>query len=161
MYRLRKLRSFNVSPTILRMFYCSTVSSVLTFGATCWGGNITAQDKGRVDKIISKAEGVTGREEEHFDLVYHRRLTDKITTILTDNTHPLREEFDSRRIDKSGRLKLPIMRTERYRKSFIPRAVNLYKDLQRREMAGVCLLSLLCVFINLLFFFIPLFFLLI
>ena len=36
---LEKCRSFDVREEISQMFYTSTVSSVLTFEMTCWGGN--------------------------------------------------------------------------------------------------------------------------
>ena len=50
LYCLRKLRSFNVITELLQMFYISAVSSILTFGSACWGGNAVKQDKGRVGK---------------------------------------------------------------------------------------------------------------
>ena len=50
LYRLRKIRSFNVSTELLQMFYTSTVSNVLTFGSACWGGNAAKQDKDRLEK---------------------------------------------------------------------------------------------------------------
>ena len=53
---LRKLRSFNVSTGLLQMFYTSTVSSVLTFGSLCWGGNAAKQDKDRLEIKSSKGE---------------------------------------------------------------------------------------------------------
>ena len=52
MYRLRKLRSFNINPNLLQIFYSSMICSVLSFALTCWRGNIQKQDKDRLDKIL-------------------------------------------------------------------------------------------------------------
>ena len=73
------------------MFYTSTVSSVLTFGSACWGGNAVKQDKDRLKKPIRKAEGIVGRKQENSLSVYHRRLTDRLNTVSADETHPLRK----------------------------------------------------------------------
>ena len=94
LYCLRKLRSFNVSTELLQVFYTSTVSSVLTFGLACLGGNAAKQDKDRLEKIIKKAEGTVGRKQESFQSAYHRLLTDRLNTILADETHALRLEFN-------------------------------------------------------------------
>ena len=50
---------------------------------------------------------MTGRQQETSDSVCHRKLTDRLSKSLADDTHPLRTEFDSRLIDRSGRLKYP------------------------------------------------------
>ena len=54
LYCLRKLRSFNVITELLQMFYISAVSSILTFGSACWGGNAAKQDKDRLEKNHQK-----------------------------------------------------------------------------------------------------------
>ena len=49
LYCLRTLRSFGVSSQLLQMFYTSMVSSVFTYGLTCWGWNVSKQDNSRMD----------------------------------------------------------------------------------------------------------------
>ena len=44
-YCLRKLRTFNVHNTLLQLFYTSIVSSTLTFGLACWGGNLLKHNR--------------------------------------------------------------------------------------------------------------------
>ena len=126
LYCLRKLRSFDVRNDILQMFYTATIGSVLSFGLTCWGGNMTQQDRNRLDKNIKKAGGVVGRSQENIDATYTRLVTDRLQTILSDETHPLRCEFDSRRTDRSDRFRLPRTRTTRYQQSFIPTAIRTH-----------------------------------
>lgn len=134
MYCLRKLRSFNVAPQLLQMFYSSVVCSVLTFGSTCWGGNVSKQDRDRLDKVIRKAGGVVGLPQDSFDTLYNRRTTNKLKDILKDDTHPLRQDIDSRRIERSGRFRVPKARTNRYSSSFVPRAISLYNRNVKRAV---------------------------
>ena len=88
--------------------FLSTISNVLTFNCVCSGGNAPRQERYRLENTIRKARGVIGRQQETFDSVHHRRLTDRLKMIQADRTHPLRPEFDSRLIDRSGRLRVRI-----------------------------------------------------
>jgi hypothetical protein len=129
MYCLRKLRSFSVREDILQMFFLSTVGSVLTYACVCWWGNLSKQDSDRLEKIVKKAGSVVGKKQETIESVCQRRLTERLTSILADETHPLRPEFDSRRIDRSGRLRAPVARTSRFRNSFIPSAIHAFNQI--------------------------------
>ena len=123
LFCLRKLRSFRVREDILQVFFLSTISSVLTHGCVCWGGNASKQDGNRLEKIIRKAGGVIDRQRETFDSVYHGRLL----KILSDDTHPMRPEFDSRLIDRSGRLRVRTLHksnTPHLKQSSIPKAAQ-------------------------------------
>ena len=55
----------------------SAISSVLTFGMTCWGGNAFKADrKNRLDKTIRRHRGgLVGTKQESIDTVYHRLMT--------------------------------------------------------------------------------------
>ena len=100
LFCLRKLGPFRVREDILQVFFLSTISSILTYGYVCWGWNASKQDRDRMEKTIRKAGRVTGRQHETFESVYHRLLTDRLINLLSDDTHPLRSEFDSGLIDK-------------------------------------------------------------
>ena len=45
LFFLKKLKSFRVNESILKMFYQALIQSVITFGISCWGWNITEGDK--------------------------------------------------------------------------------------------------------------------
>ena len=45
---LRKLRTFNVHNILLQLFYTTIVSSTLTFGLACWGGNLLKHHRERL-----------------------------------------------------------------------------------------------------------------
>ena len=131
-YCLRKLRSFRVQSDILSSFYRAATSSVFFFGVVCWGGSLSERDLDRIEKTIKKATHVTGHRQDTLDTVYHKQLTDNTKNILKDSTHPLVGQFDNRRIERSGRLRLPMTRTIRYKKSFIRRACTHFNNSFRR-----------------------------
>jgi len=97
---LKKLRSFDINPQILQRFFVSSTSIVFTFIYVCWGGNISTQD--RLEKIIKTAESVIGKRQNKFDTYYQKRLTNKLTDSLLDDTHPLKTDFDNKIIPRNG-----------------------------------------------------------
>ena len=128
LFCLRKLKSFQVRQELLQVFYSSSLSSVLTFGLSSWGGNISKHDKGALDKIIRKASSVVGKTQDSLDTLYDRRVTKNLQDIMDDPTHPLRQEFDGQLIQRSGRMRVPKARTTRYLTLFVPQAVSHYNN---------------------------------
>ena len=126
MYCLRKLKSFDVNANILNTFYSSMINSVLTFGLTSWGGNISKIDKNRLDKLIKKASCTIGKPQENIDTLYNTSLTKKTHKILIDQSHPLHNDFVKSKSQRSGRFKLPKIKTNRFRHSFFPQALKRY-----------------------------------
>ena len=106
LFCLRKLKSFHLRPELLQIFDSSSLSSVLTFDLSSWGGNTCKHDRRALDKIIKKASAVVGRTQDAFDALYDRRVTNKLMDILDDPTHPLRQ-CDKRLIQRSGRMRVP------------------------------------------------------
>ena len=93
LFCLRKLKSFQ-RPDLLSLIL---------------GGNISKCDKGATDKVIAKAashSAVVGRTQDGLDTLHDRRVTNKRKDILDDPTHPLRQEFDGRLIQGSGRMRV-------------------------------------------------------
>ena len=133
MYCLRKLKSFNVSDEILQMFYSSVIGSIIYFGMTCWGGSLNQGCRGKLDKQIRRASRLVGREQDDVETMYERQVTKKLASVLADNTHPLYPEFDSRLIERSGRFRAPAGRTDRYRHSFIPTAIQAHNNKVGRQ----------------------------
>ena len=61
LFFLRKLKSFHVNESILKMFYQALIQSVITFGISCWGGNITEGDKQK-NRFIKQAGKIVVEE---------------------------------------------------------------------------------------------------
>ena len=102
------------------MFFTFFISSVLTVTSVCWSGNISKKDCDIVDKII------IGKRQDKIETNYQRRLTNKLTNVLHDDTFRLKTNFDNKIIQCSGRLRMPRIRTTRYAGSFVPSAIKAF-----------------------------------
>ena len=117
---LKKLRSFDICPKILQMFFTCFILSVLTFTNVCWSGNISKNDCDIMYKII------IGKRHDKIDTNYQRRLTNKLTDVLHDDKFRLKTDFDNKIIQCSGRLRMPRIRTTRYSGSFVSSAIKAF-----------------------------------
>ena len=99
------------------MFYTSVSSSVLTSGLSSWGGNISRWDKETIDKIIRNA-GCAGRTQVTITTAYWHaagRTNDAQTEWHNERRNTSTEtRFDDRRIQRSGKLRVPRARTARH-----------------------------------------------
>ena len=66
-YFLRRLRSFNICRTMLRMFYESVVASAIFFTVTCWGSGLKVTDNNRLNKLIRRTGDVVQEELDSDD----------------------------------------------------------------------------------------------
>ena len=90
------------------------------------------KDRDRLDKIVKKAGGVVGRKQEDIQTTYGKLVTKKTKSILADKEHPLFTEFDSRLVERSGRLRAVKTKTTRHKQSFIPTAIQTHNELMDR-----------------------------
>ncbi|KAK0139729.1 hypothetical protein N1851_023362 [Merluccius polli] len=127
LYFLRRLRSFNICRTMLRMFYESVVASAILYAVACWGSRLKVRDANRLNKVIRKASHVVGEELDSLTAVSERRMLSRIRSILDNSLHPLHPLHGVlTRSTFSKRLIPPRCTTERHRKSFLPVAIKLY-----------------------------------
>ena len=104
------------------------ICSIIMYGSVCYGGDISKFDRGRLEKIVKKAGHVVGMPLDSFKTLYEKRQLKKLTQILNDPTHPMRHYFDSRHSNRSGRFLLPKTNTNRYKASFLPSALSVFKE---------------------------------
>ena len=126
LFFLRRLRSFNICRTMLRMFYESVVASAIFFAVTCWGSGMRVADTNRLNRLIKRAGDVVGEELDTLTTVADRRMLSRLRTIMDNASHPLFSTLAQRRSSFSRRLLLPRCTTERHRKSFLPVVIKLY-----------------------------------
>ena len=91
------------------------MGSALTFGVVCLGGNISKHERGRLEKIAKNGAQVvriSGQSPEEVYSMY------KLATIINDSTHPLYSDLDTSRLEGSGRLRIPLARTNRLKLLF-------------------------------------------
>ena len=125
---MRKLRSFGLNSDVLVTLYNAVICSSIMFGSACWAGHISKLDKGRLVKIVKKADHVVGKPLDSFKTLHEKRLYRKLMKILNDPTHPMRHYFDSRRSNRSGRFLLPRTKTNRYKASFLPSVLSVFNE---------------------------------
>ncbi|PIK56466.1 hypothetical protein BSL78_06629 [Apostichopus japonicus] len=129
LYCLNKMASFNVRTSIMDIFYNATICGVWRYCLVGWGGNATGTDRDRIDSIIRKAGRVIGDPQSTVEEIYVCLLQNKLDIVWNDHDHPLHCYLHDNIITRgTGRLRLPPMRTNRHRNSFIPRAIRLYND---------------------------------
>lgn len=72
---LRRLRSFNICRTVLRLFDEFVVASATLFTAACWGSGLRVADANRLNKpFIRKASDVVGMELDSLSAVSGGRM---------------------------------------------------------------------------------------
>ena len=119
------------------MFYQSVVASVLFYAVVCWGGSIKKRDVGRLDRLVRKAGAVVGSELDCLTTVAESRTLCRLRTILDNVHHPLHRTLIGQRSIFSGRLLSLSCASDRLRRSFVPRAIQLYNAWQKRRGGGV------------------------
>uniref|UniRef100_A0A665T724 Reverse transcriptase domain-containing protein n=1 Tax=Echeneis naucrates TaxID=173247 RepID=A0A665T724_ECHNA len=128
LYFLRRLRSFNICRKLLQMFYQSVVASALFYAVVCWGGSTSTKHSNRLDKLIRRASSVVGTKLDSLVTVAERRSRNKLLAIMDNASHPLQPVISAQKSLLSDRLLLPRCRTNRFKDSFVPRAIKLYNS---------------------------------
>ena len=128
LFHLRKLRSFDISRSLLHVFYQGILASVLFFAVLCWGGSITVADKNRINKMIKKAGSVIGLPPDSLETTITKRTRRKLNTILSFEGHPLYSVFNAQRSSFSDRFLLLRCSTERFRRSFVPASLKFFNE---------------------------------
>ena len=104
LYFLRRLRSFNICRTMLRIFYESVVASAILYAVACWGSRLRASDANRLNKLIRKAGDVVGVELDSLMAVSERRMLSKLQAIMDNGSHPLYDTVMRHRSTFSARV---------------------------------------------------------
>ena len=128
LYFLRKLRSFDLNPKILKLSYCAVIESLIAFGISCWGESITDGDKNIINKIIHKAEKIVNDDLRSVDDIYSKACIDKLRGIISDVSHSLHNTFV--RSKKSKHIVQPTATTTRYQNAFVPASVRTLRKLK-------------------------------
>ena len=128
LFFLRKLNAFNIDCKILYLFYSSVIESILLFCFYAWGRNVKADQLSCLQSTIKKCLSICGVEFYSINTLLDKVTNVKINRVLKDMSHPLfsRVLFSKRR---QGRLLSIKTKTERHRKSFLPRSVRNYIEI--------------------------------
>ena len=93
LYGLRKLKEFRVDPSLMKLFYLSTIEGIITSGIVVWGGSLTKREKRSISRVRRCASRIIGDTLDHWDQIYNKRFTQFAKNIMADSTHPLNACF--------------------------------------------------------------------
>jgi hypothetical protein len=62
LFPLRRLKSFGMSPQVLKTLYNCTIENILTDCITAWYGNCSASDHKALQRVVRTAQYTTGDE---------------------------------------------------------------------------------------------------
>ncbi len=121
--RLRRLRKFGTSPSILRSFYTCTVESILTGCITAWFGNSTAGNRKALKRVMRTARHIVGGELPSLQDFYTRRFMRKARRIIKDSSHPSHKLLSL--LPSGRRLRSIRSHTSQLRDNFFLQAIRL------------------------------------
>ena len=130
LYFMKRLKSFNVCPKLLELFYRSTVELAVTFNSLCHFGSLIEQDKARLFKVTKTASRLNDRPVMDLQAHFEAKAVKCLEGIQCDPTHPLNKELQAYTSARSGGLISFRARTSRFHSSFLPFAVCLSKTKQ-------------------------------
>ena len=123
MYFLRKLKKFRLKQDILVQFYRAVVESVLSFSIVVWFGNASKGDLEKLQRVVSTAEKIIGCSLPSLEEIYTQRARKRALKVVSDQSHPANSLFEQ--LPSGRRFRSIKAKTERFRRSFYPSAVNL------------------------------------
>ena len=123
LHHLYILHRLSVDRKLVTLVYKSFVESVLCFSITIWYKVLSVKDKAKLKKIVKRASKLKATTKS-LDKLYDDNTLAYVQKIMKDDTHPLHGCYKFLRSGK--RLALPIIRTTRYKNSFIPSSIKLY-----------------------------------
>eukprot|EP00061_Rhincodon_typus_P012432 g38165.t1 len=85
---IRQLRKFGMSIGSLSNFYRYTVENILTGTITAWYGNCSAQDRKKLQKVVTTAQTIMEANLPSMDSIYTACFRGKAANIIKDPSHP-------------------------------------------------------------------------
>ncbi len=73
MFYLRKLCSFTVDSTFMKMFYSCCIESVITFSVVCWYGSLNVENRNRLQGIVKVCGKIAGTTLKDLNDLYKAR----------------------------------------------------------------------------------------
>ena len=89
---MRKLKTFRVDLTIMRLFYASVVESAMLYGWLSWYNSLRKGDKVKLQRLLNQIGRVT-ESNVSLDEMYPRRVLDKVESLLGVARHPLGQNY--------------------------------------------------------------------
>ncbi len=123
LYHLRQLRTFRVSPAILKTFYSGAIESLLTQCISVWHENGSNRDCKALQRVVRLAECISGSALPSLQDIYLKRCKSRAAKIIKNSNHPGNRLFIL--LPSGKRFPSMIAKTERLRRSFFPQDIRL------------------------------------
>ena len=88
MYFLLQLKKFSPWSEILIQFYRAVIESVLCFSLRIWYGSTTQDQKRCLNRVISSAGRIFGRELPSLEEIFTKRFVARSRRIIADMVPP-------------------------------------------------------------------------
>ena len=112
--------------------YKNLIEGILTFNMAMWYGNLNMQCRGKLQRIISLASKIIGKQQKHLSCIYNEVLSKKAVKIINDPSHPLHREFDLLPSGRRYRTAWAHRNRNIFKNSFIPNAIKAMNDVMSR-----------------------------
>ncbi len=93
MFYLRKVCSFYVDSTFMKMFYSCCIESVISFSFVCWYVSLNVNNRNRLQGIVKVCGKIVGTTLNYLNDLYKVRILKKAELIMNDPSHPLQNVF--------------------------------------------------------------------
>ena len=93
------------------------------FGAICSYGGLNVRNVSVLDRVVRVCGKVVGAQQKGMNELYASQVVRKARVIVNDGTHVLAKYFEL--LPSGRRYRTPKTTTQRTRKSFVPRAIEL------------------------------------
>ena len=105
------------------------IESVLCFSIAVWYGGLTGKSKHKLEKI-TKSGRKLGADVVSLSELYEKSMLQIIEKIMSDVSHPLHGNYVFLRSNR--RLAVPVLRTSRFKNSFVPKSIKLYNHIKTK-----------------------------
>ena len=87
-FPLRRLKRFGMGSQILKKFYSCTFESILAGCITAWYDNCSASNRKALQRVVRKAQYITGAKLPAIQDLYNKRCQRKAHAIAASTPNP-------------------------------------------------------------------------
>ena len=129
MYFVRCLYKVNIDNTIISLFYNSIVASVMCYAIVCWWNSCTKKQQHDLMMQRNRAVRLTRNLMLYSPIdVYMKTCERTALKVFNDECHPLHKFMNF--LPHGARLRVPMCRTVRYKRTFVPQAIDILNSLK-------------------------------
>ena len=127
LYCIRSMKKLNVNTDLIAMFFNATVPPVLMYACTAFYGMLTKSLRYELDRPKKTCDRLLQCDSlKDNGTLYKDKVKRMVKKVIDGKDHPLNGDFN---VMPSGyRYRMPSIRTERYKSTFVPTAIALLNE---------------------------------